>query len=263
MQNHPSNIGRAVVLNFLNEYGQFGAKGHLAAAEALMHRIRASRDDDERRLLAVKIYAEFIAAMEDIGALCIAIRHRQDSAGLVYAYLTYGQVRRPGSPATKLNKLFEAALDGNGLANALELPDLSTVFRNVPSIKHFPTPSLYEEANKVLAMVAKAYLHDNGAYVRAYNKTKHGFVVVKDEHMFQPDPPHIDPEIAWIVAENPNYHPREKVDQPVVELYSVNIKDVVAMVDRIRLISSLASLICHITKILLSNDIIQSNDDKA
>jgi hypothetical protein len=114
-----------------------------------------------------------------------------------------------------------------------------------------------------LAQAANAYLLHDSAFVRAYNKTKHGFVVVSDEHTFQPDEPRSLPDGCWIVADNPEYDPDNMPSNPVVELYLVEEKNVDPMVDRIGTIRGAVVALCGLTADLLEKGIITSADDKA
>ena len=232
------------------------------AVQALQEKIRTSQDEDERRLLAVKIYGELMASMEDLGALCIAVRHRLDGVGLVHAYLTY-ETRRPSAPVTTLKDIYRRAAKGNALVSSLRLPPLDDILQKIPDLSGTILPELYREANHLLAAVARAYLYDQSAFVRGYNKTKHGFPVVKDKHLFQPDPPLIVPETAWIVSENPSYHPDKRLESPVVELYEVELGHVDGMVELIATIRGAVAVICRLTENLLERSLISTADDKA
>jgi hypothetical protein len=75
----------SVIVRFLDHYKEYGSMGHLLAAQALRDTILSAREPAKRKLLAVKIYAEFMAAIEDLGALCVAIRHREGTTGLIHA----------------------------------------------------------------------------------------------------------------------------------------------------------------------------------
>lgn len=261
----PSSIGKQVALRFLRNYAHFGSRGHLIAARAIQEKFLVTSDLDDKKVLAAKIYGEFIAAMENLAALCIAIRHRDDSVGLVYNYLTYGQPRKPGSPKTTLRQIYNLALPGNGLEAALRLPALTEIIRSASELANTNVPQLYNEVNILLAQAANAYLLHNSAFVRAYNKTKHGFVVVSDGHIFQPDPAQILPDACWIVGDNPEYNPDKRAEgpTPVVEIFMVQFKDVDPMVERIGVFRGAVVTLCELTALLLERDIITSADDRA
>lgn len=255
------SIGKRVALRFLRNYAEFGSRGHLFSARALQERMRSTENSDERKLLAVKVYAEFIAALEDLGALCIAICHRNEGVGLVYSYLTYGQPRKPKSPKTTVKQMFEMTIQGNALTSALQLPSLTEISKLAPESPVIP--QLYKETDILLTQAANAYLLHDSAFVRAYNKTKHGFVVVSDEHAFQPDDPHYLSNACWIVSDNPEYDPDKAPTNPVVELFLVEEKNVDPMVERIGTIRGAVVTLCELTANLLEKDIITSADDKA
>ncbi len=111
--------GDSVIVRFLDHYQEFGSRGHLTAAQAMAAAIESTDDLPQRKLLAAKVYGELAAAIEDLSALCIAIRHRNDEAGLIYAYLTYGQQRNHYAPQTGLRQVFELLQHGDGLSTAL------------------------------------------------------------------------------------------------------------------------------------------------
>ena len=56
-----------ITIKFLRDYQGFASRGHLVTASALRERLNTTDDADERKLLAVRIYSEFIAALEDLG----------------------------------------------------------------------------------------------------------------------------------------------------------------------------------------------------
>ncbi len=90
----PSEDTTLMTIEFLRDYASFGSRGHLLLVQAIEEKMRAVDDANAKKLLTVKIYQEFMSALEDLGALCIAIRHRDEGMGLVYNYLTYGQKQK-------------------------------------------------------------------------------------------------------------------------------------------------------------------------
>ncbi len=255
--------GKRVVLRFLEDYKEFGSRGHLVAVQALQAKIAISKDDDEKKLLAIKVYNEFMASLEDLAALCIAVRHRDDGVGLMYAYLTYGRKGKEEYPSTRLADIYEIAVQGRGLSAALNLPPLEQIIERDPKLSDSLLPRLYEEVNKLLAMAGKIYLLEEGSLVRVYNKTKHGFVIVKDQNIFEQAGPKVVPEAGWIVTENPKYQPGERTGQSVVELNKVEVKSVDKMVQRITSVRGAVVTICELVRFLLEFDIISSADNKA
>ena len=256
------DIGTSVAVRFLRDYQGFGSRGHLLAVESLSESIRSTRDDDARKLLAVKVFAELMAALENLGALCIAVRHRDDSVGLVYSFLTY-ESREKMAPPTKVREMYDLVRGGDGLTRGLKLPSLADIIAAHEKFAESTLPKLYSEANILLSQAANVYLVDERSLVRAYNKTKHGFVVVNDHHLFQPDPPAVDPSTAWIAAKNPSYDPQSPELTPVVELYSVKLDDVHLTVERLPSIRGAIRVIAELTAELLDLGVITCADSRA
>jgi len=257
------NIGTQVAIKFLRNYHEFGSRAHLVTARLLTREIEATLDPEERKLLAVKVFSEFMASLEDLGAISIAIRHRDEGVGLVYSYLTYSLRSEKLSPPTTLPRIFELLASGDGLVNGLRLPLLTEILKALPAFEGTLIPTMYREANIALAQAAAVYLAQDKALVRAYNKTKHGFVVVSDQHCFQPDPPKTETESSWIVAKNPDYDPSHPAGIPVVELFAVRLKDVRNTLDRMPVIRGALMFITELTAVLLELNLITSADTKA
>lgn len=255
-------VGTQVATQFLREYAEFGSRGHLLTTLALQEAIGSSGDEDVKRILSVKVYSEFIAALEDLAALCIAVRERDKGVGLVYAYLTYGR-RGKYFPESTVVEMFELLRAGDHFLRSLNLPTLDEMLQAEPELANSPAPQLIDELNKLLPMAANAYLHEQGAFVRAYNKTKHGFVVVKDWHLFEPEESSVIPNTSWIVTDNPEYHPDESPERPVVELFSVELKNVDAMVERLQSVRGAVVSICSLVAQLLDSGAITCADDTA
>ena len=84
------NVGKEVATKFLRNYHEFGSRAHPITVASLSATIEETANAEDCKLLAVKIFSEFMAALEDLGAMSIAIRHRDEGVGLVYSFLTYG-----------------------------------------------------------------------------------------------------------------------------------------------------------------------------
>ena len=185
---------------------------------------------DHKKLFAVKIFSEFMSLLEDIGALAIAIRHRDDGLGLIYSFLTYG-VNDKYSPSTTIPDIYHLLSSGNGLTDALFLP----VFQENEIITFFGAPlnasQLYKETNISLIQASKVYLTDEKSLVRAYNKTKHGFIVTSHRNIFQ-SIQEVKNNSAWIIGKNPKYKPDLPLTNSVIEIFEVKIEDVKKTIDR-------------------------------
>jgi hypothetical protein len=136
------------------------------------------------------------------------------------------------------------------------LPALKDLIANNPELSETIVPQVYSEANILLSQASQAYLHEERAFVRAYNKTKHGFVVINDKHIFQADPSKINQKRSWIVSDVPKYDPAKDPNSSMVELFSVELKDVDPMIERIGVIRGAVVALCDITLYLLEQEVI-------
>jgi len=257
-----NSIGRQVAINFLRDYNEFGSRSHLLTVDAIKQSFSTLTDDDDKKILAVKAFGEFVSALEDLGAICIAVSHRDDGLGIVYSFLTY-QSQKPFAPKVKIKQIFQLCQAGNGLVDALHLPTLENILAKMPELRSTIAPTLYTEANTLLRQAASVYLKEDNAIIRAYNKTKHGFVVVKNRNTFQSNPPHSLPDMAWIVDVNPEYDASNPGVARVIELFAVKTDVVGAIFDRVVTIRGAIMTICELTTILLERGIITSADSKA
>lgn len=257
-----NDIGKKVPISFLRDYNEFGSRGHLLAVQAIKQSFVTLANDDDKKVLAVKAFGEFVSALEDLGAICIAVRHRDDDLGIVYAFLTY-ETRKPFAPKTSLKKIFQLCRAGNGLEDALLLPSINNIILGMPELGSTSAPTLYREANILLSQAASVFLQEDNAVIRAYNKTKHGFVVVKNRNTFQAGPSQSLPDTSWIVDVNPAYDGSSPSAAKVVQLFAVKDDVVEAIVDRVVTIRGAVMAICELTAILLEQGIISSADSKA
>jgi hypothetical protein len=253
-----TNIGKKIAISFLRDYNEFGSRSHLLAVNAIKQSIPTLTDDDDKKILAVKAFGEFVSALEDLGAICIAVGHRDDGQGIVYSFLTY-ETRKRFAPPTSLKKTFQLCQAGNGLVDALHLPTVEKILSSMPELSPTIAPSLYHQANILLAQAASVYLTEDDATIRAYNKTKHGFVVVKDCSTFKTNAPQSLPDTSWIVDVNPLYDGSNQV----VELFAVKTNVIEAIIERVATIRGAIMTICELTAILLEQGIITSADSKA
>ncbi|MBW7884653.1 MAG: hypothetical protein H3C34_18845, partial [Caldilineaceae bacterium] len=169
------------------------------------------------------------------------------------------QSRNPNAPSTQILEIFKLMQQGEALASALELPPLEDILSLDPTLRDTMLPELYRQANTLLAMVSKAYLADEGAYVRAYNKTKHGFVVVDDPNLFGDNPSASEDDKAWIIADNPAFRQlNPPSDEAPIELYDVSLAHVDPMVDQIETIRGAVEVLCQLVIYLLEQDAISA-----
>lgn len=257
------NVGTQVAIKFLRNYHEFGSRVHLLTATILSETIEKATDTNDQKLLAIKVFSEFISALENLGAMCIAIRHRDEGLGFVYSFLTYGMTKDKSAPPTTLRQMFEMLKSADGLVNGLRLPPLEEIFKTHRLSSQEDIPTMYRETNIALSQAAATYLAQDQAAVRAYNKTKHGFVVVSDFHTFSPAPPKVMNDTAWIAARNPDYDPSSRAGSSVVELFPIHLYNVKHILDRIPVIRGALMFTTELAAVLLENGLISSADERA
>ncbi len=124
------------------------------------------------------------------------------------------------------------------------------------------TSQLYKETNITLTQAAKVYLADEKALVRAYNKTKHGFVVTSNRNFIQTNTDGQN-NSAWIIGKNPKYKPNIPSGDSVIEIFVVKIADVNKTMDRMPMLTGALRIISGLTSFLLEKNLITSADSKA
>ena len=253
-----SDVGTQVAIKFLRDYHEFGSRSHLLTALALKAAIDSNPDDDDKKVLAVKLFAEYMSALEDLGAMCVAIRHRDEEMGLIYSFLTYKLTNTTRSLKTSIVEMFKLLQSGNGLSTGLRLPPLSDIISADSSLLKIRFQDLYHQANDELKLAADTYLKNKRALVRAYNKTKHGFVVVNDRHTFQDEPKLIQQGVVWVAAKKLNYNP--ETDSTFIELFSLSLESSQSFFDHIVKTRAAVMVITEIAATLLEKGVITSAD---
>lgn len=103
-----------------------------------------------QKVMFAKILGEFVAAVEDFGALCSAIRHR-GAEGILARYL--------GSGVGEVGTFFDHVLQhsGENLGELFRLPDLAAIQAKLPADKFRIVSDHYANAPTHIAQVAKVY----------------------------------------------------------------------------------------------------------
>jgi hypothetical protein len=254
---------------FLDHHAAYGGRSHLETALALSIALDTIIDDDVKTMLAVKVYAEFISSLEDFGALCVAVHHRESIQGIIRSYLRYDQHRVKPAPSICVSGIFKLALPPDRIQTALRLPQLADVLAQTPKAIHDNVIRAYQETDRLLLEVAKTYLFDGQAYIRAYNKAKHGFVVDRDTRWLHPDGSAISPGETWIIAERASERdsgpstPQSStppVRQPSLELLSVKVTDVRPLILRINTVGTAVVVVCELVTTLLRHGVLHCTD---
>ena len=160
----------------LRDMSTTACRNHQIAAAALVERMASAHERDdgalEQKVLTAKIAAESVAALEDLGALAWAVATRSNK-GVLRAYLGYKSPDVDGFYQTVMERPRVSA------RMLLNIPADATLRRWLNREERRNVQRSLEESRKVLKVAARGYRRNQRMVVRAYNKIKHGFVVVQ------------------------------------------------------------------------------------
>lgn len=141
---------------------------HVVAANALLNQFNAlsqeEGDEREKRILAVRLVAEAMSALEDFGALCRAVRLREEHGGIISNYLGYD----PGD----ISEVYQEIQKQSGAWNYLRL----YVPQKYVDLDDSEDPNPFWSLDLILGAAAK--WHQVEGAIFAYNSVKHGFRVL-------------------------------------------------------------------------------------
>lgn len=144
-----------------------------------------------QRILAAKIFNEYMALLEGFGMLCLSIYNRK-SVSLRWTYINTqpSDVTQFYQRVQKTKRLT--------LERLLDLPHIEVVIRAAKRIGlgEEDKISIQEGYKKILEnirLIAEQYLNKRGLLVRNYNKLKHGFALIEGQWI---DPPLDSKKIA-------------------------------------------------------------------
>jgi hypothetical protein len=121
-----------------------------------------------RKILRAKIFQELVLSIEELGALCHAIRNRGDM-GIVYQFLKY--------QIPDVRRFFNMLVSEDVTLDVLlRLPDRDTIRTNLEDSLARRVFSVFDDRLDWLRQGAEVYLDRDVA--GAMNRTKHGFVVI-------------------------------------------------------------------------------------
>lgn len=159
---------------FLDQHLSGGALIDVTTSKAVASALDEETDADERARLTLRLFAEYVNALETLGAWGWSIRHRSSSRLLLDVFLSYA----PGDV-----KEFDKTVSSNTgeLAQLLRLPATQTItdeFRR----GGLPHGKLLAEFGRVevnLAQAADHYFGNQELFVANYNKAKHGAPIIR------------------------------------------------------------------------------------
>lgn len=175
-------------LAFLRDFAAFGVYNHFLMAQIIVKAIQNS-NGHARKIFRVKLYSEFISAIEDFAGLCIAIAGREEMS-ILGTYLFYG-TKFKGRNILGPGPFFDLATKvGSNTKDLLGLPELKTLYQKLDDDTYEIFVNGHQKITSAIGQAAKWYRLENRIAVGAYNKIKHGFVVTQG---FSSKPPFFEP----------------------------------------------------------------------
>jgi hypothetical protein len=174
----PSAIDQAREDQFLDEHITAGALIHQETAKALVAALHGLTDTNRRELLALRVFAEYVSALETMGAWGWAIRNRSEAPLLVDAFLSY-------SPSDVLGFYELAAAHSGELRELLNLPptqEITDAFRK-GGMPHAGLLSDFFKLERNLKTASEHYFHPQEIFLTTYNKAKHGAPILHDSKL--------------------------------------------------------------------------------
>jgi hypothetical protein len=154
-------------------------RGHTVAASALWQAfaVAGERDDGatDQKIILLKICAEEVAALEDLGALAWAIANRQH--GIIKAYLEYKPKQVKG--------FYQSVASGVSIDDLLRLPVLDGLPISARERSRFRRG--LRSLQQSLGAAAHDYLALSEGIIHIYNRVKHGFAIVQRVDLITPE----------------------------------------------------------------------------
>lgn len=172
-------------LEFLKDFASFGVYNHKLVAEILADSMKDG-DDSGKKIISVKIYSEFISAIEDFAGLCVAIRD-QGKMSVLGSYLFFGTKFKGRKIFGPANFFRHTEDEKDDLDKWLKFPKLSVLQEKYDADRYRWILNGYRDIKSAINQAGMWYRIENRMAVGAYNKIKHGFVVTQG---FKPDPPY-------------------------------------------------------------------------
>jgi hypothetical protein len=173
----PDERDRERERTFLQGHADLGARVHIETADVLAAALADERVAGKRQRLFLKLFAEFVNALESLGAFGWAVRHRREHRLFLDGFLSYPH----DAPATFYRNVLE---EGATLLSVLALARRETVVQAVR--RHIAgggtareTGEWLDQGMDVLRQLAEQYFEHNSVLLTHYNKAKHGVTMVR------------------------------------------------------------------------------------
>jgi hypothetical protein len=173
----PADVDHAREAQFLDQYVEQAWRVHDLAAGALVAQA-AGAADDERQLLFLRLFAEYVNALEVLGGWGWATRNRDHVKLLLDGFLAYA----PGEVASFYESV--TANDSGDLADLLALQPLGNVARAWADragddVHEQDLLDEFVRCAANLRQAASQYFDHEPLLVTNYNKAKHGAPIIR------------------------------------------------------------------------------------
>ena len=170
----PTPADRKREEEFLDQHLTYGCQIHIATSEALESTLEKKTSSETRSVLYLRLFAEYVNALESLGAWGWTIRNRSQCVLLFDGFLSY----EPGGA----RMFFEAADKHQGdLSELLRLPPEQEIARRFQQ-GGVPAQDLLVEFDRCLTNLKQAashYFHPDQLFLTNYNKAKHGAPIIR------------------------------------------------------------------------------------
>lgn len=163
---------------FLDQHIESGALIHQVTAETLVAALKDEEDVGKRELLALRVFAEYVGALETLGAWGWSIRHRREAPLILDAFLSYGV----GDVRDFYEIVSTWTTELSDLLDLSPTQDITDAFRR-GRFAHGPMLADFGKLEKNLKQASEHYFHPQELFVTSYNKAKHGAPIIHDSKL--------------------------------------------------------------------------------
>ncbi len=173
-------MNRLADIRFLGEYRDFSSMRPVAVAEALhaaYEEAFTKQDFNRAGHLIASLHLELVSAWEATGALLIAVSKASRCRSILSSFLSYKQ--------GEVGHFFKGLMESEDWFGYVGLPSAETLNKLVGDDAG-PEKLKDSDLKKLLFPMVDMYLKDG--VVQAYNKLKHGNVMIRDRFAISDDP---------------------------------------------------------------------------
>jgi hypothetical protein len=266
-------------INFLRDYSNFGSWGNFSIASLILENYQKSEEDWPKKLLALKMAQEFASSIENLGAICVSIKHRNENAGIIFNLLSYDTFYE-GAPSTRIRDFFYRMKRGNqffkelGFPSPEEFDDMGLDLHKFGTQEYWKHPDYplldnegeennwesYYQIQYWIESAADNFLRDKGSLYKSYAKLKHGFMTVENGKSLSFKGPDISNDSAYVIRSFPSKYIDGNFSASI-GLTKFPISNIEELFSAIWFLGSVSRTLCLLSAEMIEMGIISSNDD--